>query len=76
MVKDFMDLYDKLNLLESRVTTLVADAIEAKREKENLQREYDELLEKFIAMEDEMRGMKKDREAVRQRIESIIAKLD
>ena len=75
MVKDFMELYDKLNLLEGKIDSLLAAASEAKSAKDALQREYDDLLEKYISLEDEIRQLKQDRDTARQRIESIIAKL-
>ncbi|MBQ3033809.1 MAG: cell division protein ZapB [Deferribacterales bacterium] len=75
MVKDFMELYDKLNLLEGKIDSLLAAASEAKSAKDALQREYDDLLEKYILLEDEIRQLKQDRDTARQRIESIIAKL-
>lgn len=70
-----MELYDKLNLLEGKIDSLLAAASEAKSAKDALQREYDDLLEKYILLEDEIRQLKQDRDTARQRIESIIAKL-
>lgn len=70
-----MELYDKLNLLEGKIDSLLAAASEAKSAKDALQREYDDLLEKYISLEDEIRQLKQDRDTARQRIESIIAKL-
>ena len=70
-----MELYDKLNLLEGKIDSLLAATSEAKSAKDALQREYDDLLEKYILLEDEIRQLKQDRDTARQRIESIIAKL-
>lgn len=78
-----MEIYDKINLLESKIDKLLADAAEARDAKASLQREYDELLEKFIVAEDglkraedELRRVNEDKDAVRQRIENIIARFD
>lgn len=71
-----MEIYDKINLLESKIDKLLADAAEARDAKAALQREYDELLEKFIVAEDELKRVNEDKDAVRQRIENIIARFD
>lgn len=71
-----MELYDKINLLENKIDKLLADAAEARDAKAGLQQEYDELLEKYIAAEDELKRIKEDRDAARHKIESIIARFD
>lgn len=76
MVKTNMSLYDKLSLLESKIDTLLTEISEAQKAKSSLQGDYDDLFRRYILLEEEMRQIKKDRDLVRQRIESIIARIN
>lgn len=70
-----MELYDKLNRLEEKLDSVVAEITEARNAKEHMEKAYEELLGKVSALETELEQARQDKEAIRQKIETLINKL-
>lgn len=70
-----MELYDKLNILEEKLDKIVAEIAQARSEKAKIQAEYDELSMRFASMETELEQVRKDKDAVREKIENLLNKL-
>lgn len=70
-----MELYDKLNILEEKLDKVVAEIAQARSEKAQVQVAYDEIVGRFEAMEVELEQTRRDKEAVREKIENLLNKL-
>lgn len=75
MLEITMELYDKLLILETKIEKLMLEVHEARNLKNNMQSDYNELLDKYNALEEENRQLKEDKYKIKEKIEVLISKI-